>query len=98
MQGATASQLEKDIGHEFPQNEHYFGLVNVSMLAFFRSFRDRHQTKALICILNSFSAVWKHMLLQFSSASVIFLSPVPRASFGLQTSFQEERIVTDVSG
>lgn len=32
LQGATASQLEKDIGHEFPQNEHYFGLVNVSML------------------------------------------------------------------
>ena len=22
--------MEKEIGHEFPQNEHYFGLVNVS--------------------------------------------------------------------
>ena len=33
MQGANASQLEKEIGpHEFPQNEHYFGLVNVSVI------------------------------------------------------------------
>ena len=32
-QGANASQLEKEIGpHEFPQNEHYFGLVNVSLI------------------------------------------------------------------
>ena len=30
LQGAQASQLEKQIGSEnFPQNEHYFGLVNV---------------------------------------------------------------------
>ena len=31
MQGANASQLEKEIGSDqFPANEHYFGLVNVS--------------------------------------------------------------------
>ena len=31
LKGATASQLEKDIGSDlFPANEHYFGLVNVS--------------------------------------------------------------------
>lgn len=31
FQGANASALEKDIGPEqFPINEHYFGLVNVS--------------------------------------------------------------------
>ena len=31
MQGANASALEKEIGSEqFPVNEHYFGLVNVS--------------------------------------------------------------------
>ena len=30
LQGATATTLEKDIGAEFPANEHYFGLVNVS--------------------------------------------------------------------
>jgi hypothetical protein len=31
LQGANASQLEKEIGSEqFPANEHYFGLVNVS--------------------------------------------------------------------
>ncbi len=31
LKGGTASQLEKDIGSDqFPANEHYFGLVNVS--------------------------------------------------------------------
>lgn len=31
FQGANISQLERDIGSEqFPANEHYFGLVNVS--------------------------------------------------------------------
>lgn len=31
MQGANVSQLERDIGSDqFPPNEHYFGLVNVS--------------------------------------------------------------------
>lgn len=31
VQGTNASALEKDIGPEqFPINEHYFGLVNVS--------------------------------------------------------------------
>ena len=31
LQGANASQLEKEIGSDqFPANEHYFGLVNVS--------------------------------------------------------------------
>ncbi len=31
FQGANASQLEKEIGSDqFPINEHYFGLVNVS--------------------------------------------------------------------
>ena len=28
--GASISQLERDIGSDFPANEHYFGLVNVS--------------------------------------------------------------------
>ena len=33
-QGTNASALEKDIGPEqFPINEHYFGLVNVSIYA-----------------------------------------------------------------
>jgi ubiquitin carboxyl-terminal hydrolase 12/46 len=32
FQGTNASALEKDIGPEqFPINEHYFGLVNVSI-------------------------------------------------------------------
>lgn len=31
LQGANISQLERDIGSDqFPPNEHYFGLVNVS--------------------------------------------------------------------
>lgn len=35
FQGANASALEKEIGSEqFPVNEHYFGLVNVSTLEF----------------------------------------------------------------
>ena len=34
MQGANASQLEKEIGSDqFPANEHYFGLVNVSEIS-----------------------------------------------------------------
>lgn len=34
FQGTNASALEKDIGPEqFPINEHYFGLVNVSSAA-----------------------------------------------------------------
>lgn len=33
FQGANISQLERDIGaDQFPPNEHYFGLVNVSFL------------------------------------------------------------------
>ena len=33
FQGANISQLERDIGaDQFPPNEHYFGLVNVSSL------------------------------------------------------------------
>lgn len=32
LKGGNASQLEKDIGSDlFPANEHYFGLVNVSL-------------------------------------------------------------------
>lgn len=29
--GTNISQLERDIGTDFPANEHYFGLVNVSV-------------------------------------------------------------------
>lgn len=29
--GTNISQLERDIGNDFPANEHYFGLVNVSV-------------------------------------------------------------------
>ena len=33
LKGANASQLEKDIGSDlFPANEHFFGLVNVSII------------------------------------------------------------------
>lgn len=33
FQGANISQLERNIGaDQFPPNEHYFGLVNVSMI------------------------------------------------------------------
>ena len=36
FQGANASNLEKEIGSDqFPTNEHYFGLVNVSQIAYF---------------------------------------------------------------
>lgn len=48
FQGANASQLEKEIGpHEFPQNEHYFGLVNVSVINFLRllSYQARQRAK-----------------------------------------------------
>ncbi len=37
LKGGTASQLEKDIGSDmFPANEHFFGLVNVSMEGHFK--------------------------------------------------------------
>ena len=36
LKGANASQLEKDIGSDlFPANEHFFGLVNVSIILYF---------------------------------------------------------------
>lgn len=35
--GANVSQLERDIGSDFPANEHYFGLVNVSESNIFRN-------------------------------------------------------------
>ena len=39
LKGGNASQLEKDIGSDmFPANEHFFGLVNVSIFRF--SHRD----------------------------------------------------------
>ena len=38
LKGANASQLEKDIGSDlFPANEHFFGLVNVSILFFLQN-------------------------------------------------------------
>lgn len=41
--GANISQLERDIGTDFPANEHYFGLVNVSaQILFFRQCFDFH--------------------------------------------------------
>lgn len=44
LQGANASALEKEIGSEqFPVNEHYFGLVNVSSLTF------RLALRSLVC-------------------------------------------------
>ena len=39
LKGANASQLEKDIGSDlFPANEHFFGLVNVSIILYFGIF------------------------------------------------------------
>lgn len=42
MQGGNVSQLERDIGSDqFPPNEHYFGLVNVSIVKY----------KTIICLV-----------------------------------------------
>ena len=43
LKGANASQLEKDIGSDlFPANEHFFGLVNVSIIQLiFKTARPR---------------------------------------------------------
>lgn len=48
--GANISQLERDIGSDFPANEHYFGLVNVSS-----KFKTFLQCFDLLSILQIFS-------------------------------------------
>ena len=44
LKGANASQLEKDIGSDlFPANEHFFGLVNVSIqINFFKQSQKKN--------------------------------------------------------
>lgn len=45
FQGANISQLERDIGSEqFPPNEHYFGLVNVSTHLQHKSYINHNST------------------------------------------------------
>lgn len=53
FQGTNASALEKDIGPEqFPINEHYFGLVNVSSAA---------SSHALTAFIDRTTKQWCHL-------------------------------------
>lgn len=58
FQGTNASALEKDIGPEqFPINEHYFGLVNVSSAA---------SSHALTAFIDGTAKQWRHLSKQTS--------------------------------
>lgn len=58
FQGTNASALEKDIGPEqFPINEHYFGLVNVSPAA---------SSHALTAFIDRTTKQWWHLSQQTS--------------------------------
>lgn len=59
---------------------------------------DRKHLRNSATFLRSFSTVWEHLLLQFCTASVVFLSTFSGESFGLQTYFKTERISVDVFG
>ena len=62
FQGANISQLERDIGSDqFPPNEHYFGLVNVSLTP---CMMQLFQVKLLCYLLNS---SYKYTFLQFGN-------------------------------
>lgn len=62
LQGANASALEKEIGSEqFPVNEHYFGLVNVSNWC----------NVQIQCFVYTFTwlvltLIWLHSIIDFS--------------------------------
>lgn len=62
--GTNISQLERDIGTDFPANEHYFGLVNVS-------FGKEIFINVFIVHLNF--AVWEYMLFKLRAPSSILL-------------------------
>lgn len=57
--GTNISQLERDIGSDFPANEHYFGLVNVSFKpTFFQNFPEVNIYIFKILLI----LVWQYML------------------------------------
>lgn len=94
IQGASASQLEKDIGQEFPPNEHFFGLVNVRI----------NLPCNFIYILLMFTylsivltIVWQHMLLQLSVTSSFFLPAISRKGPSIQAIIEKKRNFANVS-
>ena len=55
LKGANASQLEKDIGSDlFPANEHFFGLVNVSISYFETNLLEKKSWKWIIVVIHDF--------------------------------------------
>ena len=71
--GTNISQLERDIGSDFPANEHYFGLVNVSFKwIFFQNFPEVNIYILKILLI----LVRQYMLQQFRPTGSLFLSSV----------------------
>lgn len=67
--GTNISQLERDIGTDFPANEHYFGLVNVS--------KEKWIFSQCFDFDDKFSiSVWKHLLFKLSPTGAVFLQTV----------------------
>lgn len=93
LQGANASALEKEIGSEqFPVNEHYFGLVNVSILCSVLSVYLVPSASHMLTlpVIKWDFLVWEHLLLQLGTAGSVFLPTIPREDLGIPKSAAAE--------
>jgi len=68
FQGANISQLERDIGSDqFPPNEHYFGLVNVSVTPDIDDLFKKLKYYTVYLIFNTNIYIYIYIFLQFGN-------------------------------
>lgn len=82
--GANVSQLERDIGSDFPANEHYFGLVNVS--------ENRQFSRQCFDFIrwHFLFAVRQHLLFQLGAAGALLLQAISGQSARVQDEEQAD--------